>query len=249
MAKITSKQIFTSKYWHEPRKYSKAEALLYLANNKGSTSIRHLAMAWQWSRSSVERFIKELKREKMWDTFWDTFWDTKRVENNNVTQNAGTQCGTQCGTPFGTHLIVNNNNPPKILSISKDISNIYSPLTGEECSPFERFQKYILDNAPRVAKMKEPFTEAQFLALKDEYDTTFICELLQEMHNYQHLLTKNISANLTFRNWAKRRQKWDNEKTKQRATNTQGHQPSDDELARAVAEGLSRANTQQEWQG
>lgn len=240
-------RFFDSKEWSRPRTYSKAEALLYLLNREGDMSLRHLATAWQWSKSSVQRFIGELKADGFWDTSWDTFWDTKQPKDKQVTESYGTPFGTLSGT----HLIKNNNNPPNILSSSKEESNIYSPLIGEEIYHFDsfvEFQEWIKRYAPRVAKMREPFTETQFESLITDFDAHFLCGLLKDMHNYQHLLTKNISANLTFRNWARRRKQWDNEKAKQPSTRN-ASKPNDDELARAVAEGLSRANTQQEWQG
>lgn len=119
---ITTKHLLNSKYWREPREYSKAEALLYLINRPRNMSVRHLAATWQWSKSSVERFIKELKKEKLWDTFWDTFRDTKNADNERIPQNVG----TQCGTPFGTHNNKNNYYPP-ILSSTKVESNIIPP--------------------------------------------------------------------------------------------------------------------------
>lgn len=119
---ITTKHLLNSKYWREPREYSKAEALLYLINRPRNMSVRHLAATWQWSKSSVERFIKELKKEKLWDTFWDTFRDTNRTHNKRVAED----CGTQSGTPFGTHLIKDNYYPP-ILSSTKVESNIIPP--------------------------------------------------------------------------------------------------------------------------
>lgn len=240
---ITTKNLLNSKYWREPRKYSKAEALLYLINRPSDMSVRHLAMAWQWSRSSVERFILDLKKERLWDTFWDTFRDAKRVENKQVAQNVG----TQSGTVFGTHNYKDNNTPP-ILSTTNVVSNIFPPKgESESANPdFIEFQRWIEENAPRVAKMKEPFTEAQFFALRTDFDAQFSCDLLKSMHNYEPLLTKNRSANLTFRNWAKRRKQDDTKRT----TNT----PSDDPksrlegVLRAAAEGISRANTSQEWE-
>lgn len=119
---ITTKHLLNSKYWREPREYSKAEALLYLINRPRNISVRHLAATWQWSKSSVERFIKELKKEKLWDTFWDTFRDTKTADNECIPQNIGTQCGTL----FGTHNNKNNYYPP-ILSSTKVESNIIPP--------------------------------------------------------------------------------------------------------------------------
>lgn len=69
---------------------------------------------------------------------------------------------------------------------------------------FKKFEKWITGNAPRVGKMKEPFTEIEFEALKNDFPLNEIQELLKSMHNYEPLLKKNISANLTFRNWIKK---------------------------------------------
>ena len=77
---------------------------------------------------------------------------------------------------------------------------------GTPSPEFMKFQKWLEINAPRVAKMKEPFSEAQFSALKKDFSLEFICNLLRAMHNYEPLLKKNRSANLTFRQWAKREQ-------------------------------------------
>lgn len=239
---VTIKNVLNSKYWQESRKYSKAEALIYLINRPSNMSIRSLATAWQWSRSSVERFIADLKKEKMWDTFWDTFWDTKRANNKRVAENLGTHSGTL----FGTHH--NKNNTPLILSTTNVVSNIYPP-KGESThidADFEKFQSWIRENAPRVAKMKEPFTAEQVAALKADFDQQFICDLLKAMHNYEPLLTKNRSANLTFRNWAKREKRNSNEQ--KRTTNTAGDTKSRLEgVLRAAANGYARAHTPQEW--
>lgn len=75
----------------------------------------------------------------------------------------------------------------------------------EKNENFIKFQKWIDKNAPRVNKMKEPFTEPQFEAIKSEFPLKDIQELLKAMHNYEPLLKKNINANLTFRNWMKKR--------------------------------------------
>lgn len=69
---------------------------------------------------------------------------------------------------------------------------------------FSLFEKWILKTAPNVAKMKEPFTREQFDCLIAEYNIKDIQEILEAMHNYKPLKSKNISANLTARNWLKR---------------------------------------------
>lgn len=69
---------------------------------------------------------------------------------------------------------------------------------------FEKFKQWIAANAPNVAKLKEPFTEEQFERIKRDFPLQLIQDTLVSMHNYRELLKKYVSANLTFRKWAKR---------------------------------------------
>lgn len=69
---------------------------------------------------------------------------------------------------------------------------------------FEKFKHWITENAPNVAKLKEPFTEEQFERIKKEFPLPLIQDTLVSMHNFRELLKKYVSANLTFRKWAKR---------------------------------------------
>jgi len=78
------------------------------------------------------------------------------------------------------------------------------PLPAQE---FVKFQKWITEKAPRVAKMEEPFTQEEYLRIKEEFPPGMTAEVLLAMHNSKDLLKKNLSANLTFRNWIQRRLK------------------------------------------
>ena len=95
---------------------------------------------------------------------------------------------------------------------------------------FEKFQKWILEKAPRVAKMEEPFTEEEYLRIKEEFPPGMTAEVLLAMHNSKDLLKKNLSANLTFRNWIKRRQN-----DGKNANNRKPDKASDEEFARGLA--------------
>lgn len=84
--------------------------------------------------------------------------------------------------------------PPKSFSI-------------EQKESFEKFEQWILTNAPRVAKMKEPFTISQYLSLpKKGFSPEDIRKTLAAMHNWTPLLTKNISAYLTLVKWNSKQQ-------------------------------------------
>ena len=73
-----------------------------------------------------------------------------------------------------------------------------------ESDNYRKFKYWIDVNVPNVAKMKEPFTEQQFERIKQEFPIEVIENTLRSMHNYRELLKKYVSANLTFRKWAKR---------------------------------------------
>ena len=72
---------------------------------------------------------------------------------------------------------------------------------------FLKFQKWILEKAPQVAKMKEPFTQEEYLRIRKEFPPPLTAEVLMAMHNCKDLLKKYVSANITFRNWINRRLK------------------------------------------
>lgn len=91
------------------------------------------------------------------------------------------------------------------------------PSENENEKNFKKFQAWITKNAPQIALFKEPFTQVEFERLKDDFSTVEIEDLLKKMHNYKPLLTKNISANLTFRNWANMDKKRNNATTTNRA--------------------------------
>lgn len=73
-----------------------------------------------------------------------------------------------------------------------------------ESDNFRKFKDWINVNAPNVANMKEPFTEQQFERIKQDFPIEVIENVLRSMHNYRELLKKYVSANLTFRKWAKK---------------------------------------------
>jgi hypothetical protein len=80
------------------------------------------------------------------------------------------------------------------------VAQIYS---DDEKVSFKNFELFIHNKAPKVARMQVPFTIPEYLKIKSQFDTGYIKDLLQKMHNYKPLLSKNVSAYLTFLNWSK----------------------------------------------
>ncbi len=68
---------------------------------------------------------------------------------------------------------------------------------------FTKFQEWIDVNAPDVANFAQPFTQVEFVRLKDEFPLDVIQGLILAMYN-KSAHKNNLSANLTFRAWHKR---------------------------------------------
>lgn len=245
------KKFLDTEEWRKPRKYSKAEALLYLLAEPSSHSVGYLATRFQWSKSTVHNFLQEMSQKGFTERLPNGLPNDCRTAKANkvsVLEQSAERLPNGLPNDCRTDIRDKEYNPP-ILSTTNVVSNIFPPKgESESANPdFIEFQRWIEENAPRVAKMKEPFTEAQFIALRADFDAQFSCDLLKSMHNYEPLLTKNRSANLTFRNWAKRRKQDDTKRT----TNTASNDPKSrlEGVLRAAAEGISRAHTPQEWQG
>jgi hypothetical protein len=244
-----------SKHWSESRKYSKAEALIYLLTEPNA-SIGKLAKVFQWSKSTVHSFIREMVSLGYLEEVAERLPNglpndcrTTNVVNISELQDSAERLPNGLPNDCRTHLNKRIDNTPLILSTTNVVSNICPPI-GENTHTqktaddnFSLFQKWISENAPRVAKMKEPFTQEEFYRLKQDFDSQFICELLKAMHNYEPLLTKNRNANLTFRKWAKKQQNDESSKPTFSASKTA--KPSNEALLRAVANGISRARTEQ----
>lgn len=83
---------------------------------------------------------------------------------------------------------------------------------------FVKFEVWILENCPQVAKMKEPFTEAQFLKISKDFSRELIKETIEAMHNKKDLLKKYNSANLTLRSWINLKNQKNGQSTKSEPT-------------------------------
>jgi hypothetical protein len=71
----------------------------------------------------------------------------------------------------------------------------------EVVADFEKFNVWITEHAPRVAKMKEPFSIDKFVEIKLNFSAAQISEILTAMHNWEPLLRKNRNAYLTAMKW------------------------------------------------
>ena len=115
----------------------------------------------------------------------------------------GRDKGTDKGIDVSKSLttIINNTktkNKPKGISSAEQIH------TPEQILFFEKFKDWISVNTPRVHDFKQPFSISEYLKIKQDFKQETIIKIFTSMQNRVDVLKKNVSANLTFRNWAAR---------------------------------------------
>jgi DNA-binding transcriptional regulator YhcF (GntR family) len=164
--------------------------------NRGQSvnSLRTWARAWRVDVSLVRRFFKMLESDGM--ILIEDMKKTTRITVCNYDSYNGSQHTIQTQSkrnPTQTIMYNNVNN-----------ENTY---TEEEQTLFGNFQKWVLKKAPAVAKMKEPFTIADYLQAKQLYSMDKIKDYLQRMHNWQPIIKSNKNAYLTLKNWISRDEK------------------------------------------
>jgi len=168
--------------------------------NRGQSvkSLETWAKEWLTTKKTVQTFFRLLQKDEM-----------ILVENLNITTRItvckydsynGSVNGDDHGQETASKRMVNGRSTQTIQD-NKDNKE----KEANASTPWGIFSNWVNTNAPRVNKMQNPFTEDEFNRINEDYAEAFICELLLAMHNYKKLLSGNIDANLTFRNWATKR--------------------------------------------
>lgn len=70
---------------------------------------------------------------------------------------------------------------------------------------FQNFQRWIDEHAAEVAKMQQPFTEAQFQELRQNWPSSEVRDVLEAMSNTTSLTKKYKSAYKTCKSWLQMR--------------------------------------------
>ena len=222
----------SSKHWTKRRTFSEAEALLYLMSVEELPSIRCLAQLFQWGRDKVHSFLKEIELKGYMESDKNRTANRTKIGqqtacvsvdyNTCVGQKSDNKSDKMGTTEKETSLIQERKERSKEKEEDITLKENITPLSTNvdiPPTPFVKFQKWLLDNAPSILKMEEPFTEFQFTKAKEDFGVEMMQEILQEMHNWQPLLKKNKSAYLTFRVWATKRKEKVPQKRKDNGNN------------------------------
>ena len=82
--------------------------------------------------------------------------------------------------------------------------NIVSSETKIKNEAFEKFNKWVDENATNVRRIKNQITEDQFTKLKEKYNSQQIMQIILNLENYKDAPKKYTSVYLTVNNWLKR---------------------------------------------
>lgn len=212
------KKYLLSDEWNKPRKYTRAEALLYLVSESELPSIGYLAKVFQWSKSTVHSFVNEMVEQGF----------IERKSNDLPNENR-------------THTKEIKNITPLILSSTKVESNIYPP-KGEleflESVDFE-FRKIVSDWLAYKRERKESYKSSRSMQ-------AFLAKLKNLSQNNPTIAQEIIQQSMA-NNWAGifplKTETNENRRTANNAG--QSARPSTEDLLRAVANGIARARTEQ----
>jgi hypothetical protein len=80
-----------------------------------------------------------------------------------------------------------------------------SSSAASQPTPLPAWQTWLLANAPEVLRLKTPLTAEQWASLVADFGEPLVQEVLLSMQNHAGLTKKYVSANLTARDWCKRR--------------------------------------------
>lgn len=233
------KKFLDSEEWQKPRKYSKAEALLYLLH-KGEyrPSIRQLADLWGWKKSTVQDFVSYA----MGQGYIGQSSDKVRTQSN-VSTNELHDCAGQDSDKIRTHNKEHKNYPP-VLSTTNVVSNTIPPKGGSESNFLQEvsdeFREVILDWLAYKRERRESY--------KSHRSMRAFYNKLKTLSQNDPSVAREIIEQSMANNWAGIFQ-LKNDDTK-RTTNTPSNDPSArlEGVLRAAAEGIARARTPQEWE-
>lgn len=86
-----------------------------------------------------------------------------------------------------------------------NIPPLIPPGGEKEKSDYEKFQDWVKEHTPTVAKISRQITEEEFYKLKGKYNSDQIVEVLEQMENYKGVQKKYTWLYKTFLNWAEKR--------------------------------------------
>lgn len=231
---------------HSNSKVALGYNIIEVKRGQSAKSLRTWASDFKTGVKSVTKFFDMLEKDGMIKR--ETVGKGKQsttlltVCNYDTYQNKETQRGTLKGTQEttqgkrngvregGTNNNVNNanneNNKGESAkdSLSKDAKNDSQKPSKPQSENL--LVKWVAKNAPRVAKMKSPLTDEEAERIKRDFHKDFIIDIFMAMENYEPLHRKSRSANLTFRNWAKRDERYKKWISKKESSESNNHKPA-----------------------
>ena len=127
----------------------------------------------------------------------------KVVEKQEV--NTPCQGGCQGGTCGGSYAPSVQEKEKEKEEVKEKVNiNIVSHETKIKNEAFEKFNKWVDENATNVRRIKNQITEDQFMKLKNKYNSTQIMNTILNLENYKEATKKYTSVYLTINNWLKR---------------------------------------------
>jgi hypothetical protein len=169
-----------------------------LAHKKGTirSTIARMKRAQQITQESTQRYtiITVCNYER--------YQGVNSYTAHNTAHNDAHKNRTKSGTKTAQKRALNKNISGSILYSSPNGSE-YNTLPQGVSGDFLKFQEWIETHAAEVAKMQQPFTEAQYQDIQQNFDPREVADVLEDMSNTANLLKKYKSAYKTCKSWLK----------------------------------------------
>ena len=124
----------------------------------------------------------------------------KVVEKQEV--NTPCQGGCQGGTCGGSYAPSVQEKEKEKEEVKEKVNiNIVSHETKIKNEAFEKFNKWVDENATNVRRIKNQITEDQFTKLKEKYNSQQIIDTVLHLENYKDATKRYTSVYLTVKHW------------------------------------------------
>ena len=264
------KKYLLSDEWNKPRKYTRAEALLYLVSESELPSIGYLAKVFQWSKSTVHSFVNEMVEQGFIERKSNDLPNENRTTNtanirelqqtaerksndlpneNRTTNTANLRDLQQTAERKSndlpnenrTHTKEIKNITPLILSSTKVESNIYPPKGELE------FLESVDFEFRKIVSDWLAYKRERKESYKSSRSMQAFLAKLKNLSQNNPTIAQEIIQQSMANNWAGifplKTETNENRRTANNAG--QSARPSTEDLLRAVANGIARARTEQ----
>ena len=198
---------------YEDKKVPIGYKLFLCKRGESLMSYNEWAKRWKVSKSVVYNFFTMLKNDEMISIKnetvtirltvcnYDSYQDN---QNGNKTDEERIENASRTHRERKAYTTKEREEKKELEERKEEDINIVSEETKIKNESFEKFNKWVNENATNVRRIKNQMTEEQFAKLKEKYNSQQIMQIILNLENYKDAPKKYTSVYLTVNNWLKK---------------------------------------------